>query len=142
MELAGRFHRAQTAAMIMALREQGFDDVTPAFSAILPLIELEGSRQSDMARQAGLTKQAVGQLVRELAQRRYIELKRDPKDVRASLVTFTPRGLELRRCGLAVKVAMRQRASKLLGEARLAELESSLGKLLEASRPTAPHQRK
>ncbi len=120
----------QTAALIAALRTEGFDAVTPALAAAMPLIADEGSRPSDMARQAGLTKRAIGQLVGELTGRGYVELRRDLADVRATLVWLTPRSLELRRRGFEIKPALQRDAEALVGREHLADLETALKVLL------------
>ncbi len=120
--------------MIAALKVDGFDDVTPAFASILPLIELTGTRQTDIARQGGMSKQAVGQLVKELVARGYLALDKDPADQRATSVRFTERGLRLRQRGFAIKTEQEERLAAILGVDALRHLSFTLEALLRALR--------
>lgn len=103
---ASAANRVLTAGLIRELAKRGFDDLSPAYAAILPFIDLDGTRQVALAQRAGMTKQAVGQLVGDLEMRGYVELVPDPTDRRARIVRFTPRGLALRRAGLDAKRAL------------------------------------
>src|SRR5438128_5484803 len=65
--------RALTATMMAMLPSRGFSDVTPAFSSLMPLLDENGARPTALAQRAGITKQAISQLVRELEVRGYVE---------------------------------------------------------------------
>jgi DNA-binding MarR family transcriptional regulator len=54
----------------------------------------DGRRLSDLASVAGMTKQAMGQFVNDLAAQGYVEIINDPSDGRAKLVKLTGRGRE------------------------------------------------
>jgi DNA-binding MarR family transcriptional regulator len=56
-------------------------------------VALEGSRLTDLARDAGMTKQAMGDLVDQCEAWGLVVRERDPRDTRARLVRFTPTGL-------------------------------------------------
>lgn len=129
-ELLGTLNRAWTARFMTELKNGGFLDVTPAFAAIMPLIDPQGTRQSDMARKSGLTKQAIGQLIKELVARGYAEISVDPHDSRARLVTFTPRGLALRKRGFIVKESLSRQMTAAVPTSELDALATSLRKLL------------
>lgn len=132
--LIGRVKVALTAAMMRFLAERGFTDLTPAHAAILPLIDPDGTRATVLARRTGLTKQAIGQTVRELDGLGYVEQVPDPTDARAKVVRFTRRGVALRGALFAGKAAFESAAADALGEARLRELERDLERLLELLR--------
>ncbi len=53
----------------------------------------EGSRLTDLARSAGMTKQAMGDLVDQCEAWGLVARETDPRDTRARLVRFTPTGL-------------------------------------------------
>ena len=55
-------------------------------------LDLEGTRVSELARRAGMTKQAMGELVSQCAARKLVVAKTDPSDKRARIVQFTPEG--------------------------------------------------
>lgn len=54
---------------------------------------LEGARVTELAQRAGMTKQAMGELVSQCAALRLVVSSTDPADRRARLVRFTPTGL-------------------------------------------------
>ena len=53
---------------IARVRERTGEPVRVAHTALLPHVDLEGTRLTELARRMGVTKQAVGQLVDELEQ--------------------------------------------------------------------------
>jgi DNA-binding MarR family transcriptional regulator len=56
-------------------------------------VALEGTRLTDLARRAGMTKQAMGDLVDQCEAWGLVVRDPDPRDTRARLVRFTPTGL-------------------------------------------------
>jgi DNA-binding MarR family transcriptional regulator len=77
-----------------ALRDAGFPDLRSAHAPIFMGIAPEGSRMSELAGRAGMTKQAAGELIRYLTERGYLTVGPDPADGRAKKVELTPRGWE------------------------------------------------
>jgi DNA-binding MarR family transcriptional regulator len=57
-------------------------------------LALEGSRLTDLAARAGMTKQAMADLVDQSEAWGLVVREPDPKDARARLVKFTPTGLD------------------------------------------------
>jgi len=57
-------------------------------------LDLDGTRVSDLAARAGMTKQAMGELVAQCVALGLVASTVDPTDKRARLVRFTPRGLK------------------------------------------------
>src|SRR5260370_7440700 len=87
----------QMAQMMKRLTALGFDDLTPAFASVMPLLDAKGSRATVLAQKAGVTKQAMSQLVKLLEQRDYVEQVADPTDTRAKVIRLTKRGIALHR---------------------------------------------
>jgi DNA-binding MarR family transcriptional regulator len=56
-------------------------------------VALEGTRLTDLARSAGMTKQAMGDLVDQCEAWGLVVRDPDPRDTRARLVRFTPTGI-------------------------------------------------
>ncbi|MFD0668131.1 MarR family winged helix-turn-helix transcriptional regulator [Ramlibacter sp. MAHUQ-53] len=67
--------------------------VTAAHVHITRHLALEGSRLTDLARRAGMTKQAMGDLVTQCEAWGLVVREPDPADARARRVRFTPTGL-------------------------------------------------
>jgi DNA-binding MarR family transcriptional regulator len=55
-------------------------------------LDLTGTRVSQLARRAGMTKQAMGELVSQCAALRLVATSADPSDKRARIVRFTTEG--------------------------------------------------
>jgi DNA-binding MarR family transcriptional regulator len=75
--------RAMTATMMAKVASCGFSDMTPALASLMPLLDATGARATTLAQRAGITKQAISQLVRELEGRGYVEQAPDSTDTRA-----------------------------------------------------------
>ena len=67
--------------------------VSAAHIHITRHLELQGSRLTDLAQKAGMSKQAMGDLVDQCEAWGLVTRARDPRDARARLVRFTPTGL-------------------------------------------------
>jgi len=88
-------HRAAEARVFSAVRAAGFNDLTLAQSRIGQRLNRDGIRVTDIAEQAGVTKQTAGALVDELEANGYVTRRPDPADARARLVILTDRGEKL-----------------------------------------------
>src|SRR5687768_1131805 len=73
-------------AVARALSAAGFDDLTRAHGIVFEVLDPEGSRSSDMAARARMTKQSMGELVAHLERLGYLLRTPDPFDRRAKLV--------------------------------------------------------
>jgi DNA-binding MarR family transcriptional regulator len=87
--------RVYNRLLIERLHTRGFTDFQPSFPAMLSNLDTEGSRIGVLAARAGVTRQAAGQLLREIERCGYVERRPSPTDARATLVHFTPRGRRL-----------------------------------------------
>src|SRR4051812_36848702 len=85
-------YRAMESRVFAGLAEQGYDDLTPAQARVFQRVADQGSRVTDLAEQAGITKQTAGFLVDQLERAGYVERVPDPVDGRARLVRITERG--------------------------------------------------
>ena len=66
--------------------------VSAAHVHITRHVALEGSRLTDLAQNAGMTKQAMGDLVDQAEAWGLVTREADPKDARGRIVRFTPTG--------------------------------------------------
>jgi len=111
------------------LRAAGYGDVRPAHYAVFRYLEEGGSRVTELAEAAGMTKQSMGELVAYLEVRGYVRRRPDPKDGRARIVSPTEsgrRGIEAAAGRLAeIEADLAER----MGEEELERLSSLLGDL-------------
>lgn len=117
------------------LREAGFDDIRPAHTAVFQHISAEGSRLSELAERAQLTKQSMGYLVDYLEERGYVERQADPTDRRATLILLTERGWAEVRAALQIIAAVEQDWAKRLGTRRIEQLRGLLTDLARTHGP-------
>src|SRR4029079_9695173 len=100
--------------------------VRVAHTTLLPHVDLEGTRLTDLASRLGVTKQAAGQLVDELVEMGMLERAPDPDDARAKLVRFSKRGKSALFDGLAVLKELETEIEEQIGKASLRDLHESL----------------
>lgn len=128
-------HRVAEARVLDAVRNAGFDDLTLAQSRIAQRLNREGIRVTDLAEQAGVTKQTVGGLVDELEANGYVTRKPDPADARARLVMLTDRGEQLCMTAAAEIACVEAEWRKHLGAKAYDELRAALVSLREITDP-------
>jgi DNA-binding MarR family transcriptional regulator len=95
-------------------------------TALFPHLTSEGVRGADLAKKLGVTKQAISQLVAELEYWGVVEQVEDPKDGRAKLVRFTPKGEQGLLEGLAVLASLEEELGDKIGKRRMQELHTAL----------------
>ncbi|MGC2779915.1 MAG: MarR family transcriptional regulator [Bradyrhizobium sp.] len=77
-------------------------------------LDVEGTRLTELARRASMSKQAMGELVDQCSELGLVAREADPRDRRARLVRFTPAGLRwLEAFRDAVDVAEREMRAEL-----------------------------
>ena len=110
----------------------GFADVRPSYGSILvPLFEEDGLRPSELARRAGMTKQSMGELIRDLEEKGYVERRRDEADARATVVALTRRGREVDGVAAATIERLEREYARRLGASGLEKLKQLLARLVE-----------
>lgn len=110
----------------------GFDDLRPAHTAVFQHIAPDGSRLTDLAERAQITKQSMGYLVDYLEQHGYLERRPDPSDRRAALVCLTDRGWAQVHAAMATIRSVEREWTRALGKQRmelLRELLTELGQI-------------
>ncbi len=106
-------------------------------TALLPHIDFEGTRLTELAARVGTSKQAVGELVSELEEMRLVRRDPDPADARARLVRFTARGRRALLHGLSILTAIEAELAAEIGNTRMDRLRVDLGRLLTALESSA-----
>jgi len=127
--------RAFNTQAIEKLRERGYQGLGVAHTALLPHLDLNGTRITVLADRAGMTKQGMGQLVADLERQGLVTRKPDPVDGRATLVQFTDAGWNYLRDAHEVKKELEAEYAEFLGVPGLAELRSLLTALISHQAP-------
>jgi DNA-binding MarR family transcriptional regulator len=127
---------ARLAARLDAgLRDAGFPDLRAAHAAPFMVMDVDGTRATQLAARAHMTKQAMGELVAYLVERGYLESVPDPSDGRARLVRPTARGWEAVDAGIGVIAAFDDWLEDRLGRDGVRLLRRNLHLILEAEIP-------
>ncbi len=104
--------------------------VRVAHTTLLPHVDLEGTRLTELARRLGVSKQAAGQLVDELERYGVLERVPDPTDARAKLVRFSKRGQAALFEGLAVLREIEDEMREVVGDAKMRALHGALAAII------------
>jgi DNA-binding MarR family transcriptional regulator len=112
-----------------SLRDRGVWDLRSTQARHLLLIDRTGTRLSELAQRAGITKQRMMQIVDELQSMGCVRRTPDPEDARAKVVRLTARGLRHRAEARRALLAVEARARRQLGERRYEALASMLEEL-------------
>jgi DNA-binding MarR family transcriptional regulator len=121
--LASRTH---TAAVTAQLALRGYDDFPFASASLLWLMDEGGTRSTVLAQRAGVTKQAMSQLVRLMERQGYLEQVPDPTDTRAKVVRMTERGEAVKIACVEVREELNRKVARSLGMNKAALLEANL----------------
>ena len=124
-------HRTLGGELLEGLNERGYPDVRPGHAALFMNIDRRtGTRLTELARRAHMTKQGMMLLVDELEERGYVRRVPDPEDARAKLVRLTARGRNYVAEARRAMAAVESRARRELGWRRYAAFRTALEELV------------
>jgi DNA-binding MarR family transcriptional regulator len=127
--------RAMEARLLEELAAAGFDDLTIAQARLAARLGPHGSRLTDLAAQALVTKQTAGHLVDQLERAGYVRRVPDPTDGRARLVQMAERGEAVVVVARRVEVEVEAEWTAYLGAEATACLREALERLREITDP-------
>jgi DNA-binding MarR family transcriptional regulator len=116
-------------ASVDKLHERGHRGVRTGHIPVFASVDKGGTRITDLAARAGMTRQMMGRLVRELAEQGYVASHGDPVDQRAVIVTLTDRGWAFCDDAQEVITELEGEYATLLGGADLDRLRVALARL-------------
>lgn len=119
--------RALSSELAHALEERGYPDVRPGHAPVFLYVDRRsGTRLTQLARRARMTKQGMMLVVDDLESRGYVRRAPDPDDARAKVVKLTAHGRRAAtECRKAVQ-ALEARTRRLVGERRFEALQEAL----------------
>jgi DNA-binding MarR family transcriptional regulator len=121
--------------VVAAMRRAGIDDITLAQARVAARIGPNGTRLTDLAEQAQVTKQTATAIVDRLEAAGYVERVRDPTDGRARLVRLTGKAAALLPVARAEEAQIEREWEAHLGPRRMRELREALVLLREITDP-------
>jgi DNA-binding MarR family transcriptional regulator len=114
--LVHRANRALQLDMVRAAHERGFEGAKNSHNVLFATLTTEGARSVDLAAQTGMTRQSMGEVVRDLVGLGILEMVPDPRDRRAKLVRYTDEGLAVARRGFEHIVELEESFGEEFGE--------------------------
>jgi DNA-binding MarR family transcriptional regulator len=128
-------YRAMENRVLQDLAAAGFGDVTAAQGRVFARIDPDGTRVTDLAERAQVTKQTVGFLVDQLERTGYVRRVPDPRDARARLVQIAERGWAATEVARRTEAAVEAEWTHHLGRASAVQLRQALTRLREITDP-------
>lgn len=123
LEAAARSINETALARVVA---DGFPDIRPSHIPVFAGLETGGTRITVLAGKAGVSRQAMGAMVREVEALGYVHSQADSSDARATLVTLSDRGEEFCRAVIAASTALNEELAARLGTASTERLRRQL----------------
>ena len=127
--------RAMETRVFEALAAAGFDDITTAQGRLFARIGPKGTRVTDLAEQARITKQTAGFLIDQLERAGYVRRVPDPADARARLVQIAPRGEAAVAVARVAEAEVEAEWTGHLGKQGASQLRRALTRLREITDP-------
>ena len=126
--------KAFQAHMVRSAHERGRPDIKPAHNFLFAILGDDGDRAANLAARAGITRQSMGEVIRDLVDIGILEMAPDPQDGRAKIVRYTPEGKRFTNAGFRHLRELEERFEREFGadyEASRVVLERVVGVLNE-----------
>jgi DNA-binding MarR family transcriptional regulator len=124
---------------LLRIRERtGIANVRAAHTSLLPHLDFEGVRLTDLAARLDVSKQATFQIVEEMEALGLVERRNDPKDGRAKLIRFSRKGERALLHGLRILAELEAELASAIGRKRFAALHQALLALLPVLEAASP----
>jgi DNA-binding MarR family transcriptional regulator len=114
-----------------ALLDRGASELSPSQARALLLVDRAGTRLTEIASRAGVTKQAMMQMVDELQDAGCVRRTPDLEDGRAKVVRLTAKGLRQRARARQAVAGVETRIRRQLGPRQYEALHAALEELTE-----------
>jgi DNA-binding MarR family transcriptional regulator len=122
------------------LLDAGIEGARVPHTHVTAYIKAEGSRLTDLATQARMTRPAMAELVDDLQRLGIVERKPDPTDRRAKLICLTDQGWTAMRTGHQIIARLEAEYAQLIGPQSFEAMCQSMQALLDAhTTPTTTH---
>ncbi|MEU0565024.1 MarR family winged helix-turn-helix transcriptional regulator [Nonomuraea sp. NPDC005983] len=119
------------------LIENGYEDLRPThYLNVFRLMDCDGTRPTTLARRAGMTPQAMSELVGYLEQHDYVRRVPDPTDGRGRVVIFADRGTRAAEISATYFAELEAHWAVVVGAGGLQDVKSALAQILAHGTPT------
>lgn len=123
------------ARLIEILREGvHFPEARQAFNPVFIHLPADGCRLTDLAEKAGMTKQAMAEIVEQLIEMGYLARFPDPSDKRAKIIVRTDKGLRAHHGTMAAFARIDTEVANMVGSVVMRRLREAAKAAAEAVR--------
>lgn len=133
-QLLGRTLRSFREELYRRAQAAGYRDIREAHLQVFGVIDWSGTRLTDLAARANMTRPSMAELVDELQRTGFLERRPDPSDGRAKLIYLTRKGRRLMAEALRAVGDIERGYAEAVGAERFDALVSTLQDLLDAER--------
>lgn len=120
------------------LQAKGWGHVTRPQSMVMVNFVTGVDRPSDIARNLGISRQAIHSTIAQMVEMGMFELKDDPADGRSKLIAITPKGLAMRADANEAVQRLTAELARRIGKPHVAALMAALGCEWGAPPPPPP----
>jgi DNA-binding MarR family transcriptional regulator len=96
-------------------RARGYEDLKMSYAQVLTHVSPHGTLINDLARINGVSKQAIGQVVKQVEEAGYVQRRQHPLDKRSTMIFLTDAGLRLIRDSLDNVARIEMDFARVLG---------------------------
>ncbi|MGW6195979.1 MarR family winged helix-turn-helix transcriptional regulator [Kribbella sp. NPDC055110] len=129
--LVDRANRALQTDMVRRAHADGHTEVKMAHNSVFGTLHAGGARAADMAARAGITRQSMGEVIRDMVDLDLLEMQADPNDRRAKVVDYSEHGLSVAGDGFRYLIDLEQRFAEEFGEQEYAVARDVLDRLID-----------
>ncbi|WP_410790839.1 MarR family transcriptional regulator [Kribbella sp. C-35] len=128
--LVERANRALQADMVRRAHAAGHTEVKMAHNSVFGFLHPDGARAADMAARAGITRQSMGEVIRDMVALGLLEMRSDPNDGRAKVVDYSEHGRSVAGDGFRYLIELERRFEEEFGEQEYAVVRDVLERLV------------
>jgi DNA-binding MarR family transcriptional regulator len=132
-QLLGRMLRSFRVSLYEALVRRGYTEAREAHLQVFGNIDWRGTRLTELAVRANMTRPSMAELVDDLQRAGYLERVPDPVDGRAKLIRLTRRGKRATTQALRATREIEHGYARAVGSARYEAMTRTLRELLDAA---------
>lgn len=132
-------HTVVDAEVHAAVARAGYSEINPGHHLVLRNLGENGARPSELAAEAGVTRQAITKVIDDLQRRGVVRRDPDPHDGRGVIVRYTQRGLEGLAVARARMEAIEADCASQIGAENWAQVRTAL-ETLASNTPNRPGQ--
>ena len=125
-------YNAMSAAIYRAVAQAAGTGLRPAHGNALEMLAIEdGLRLTDIAAQAGMASQSMGEIVDDLVSKGYLRRLEDPADRRAKRIYLTDKGRQTADAGEVATRKAEQQIQAALGPRQYQQLRNNLAAIAQ-----------